>query len=131
MKIICTYCSKEKSTEIKPIPAIKRYRSNRIDHIHEISKKRAIPFYILSGKFGLISATESIANYDHLLKYSEVNSHAELIKKQIQKEKITAIEYYTMDVADEPNLKPYLACIQKAMNFKEITITLIDESFND
>lgn len=131
MKIICTYCSKEKSTEIKPLPAIKRYRSKRIHYIHEIAKKRAIPFYILSGKFGLISATESIANYDHLLKYSEVNSHTQLVKNQISKANITAIEYYTMDLADQPNLKPYLACIQKAMNFKEIMITLIDESFND
>ena len=65
------------------MPAIDRYTSLRIKHVHQLAIKKSCELLILSGKFGLIHALYPIDWYDQLLQPSEVNTMTEVVKKQL------------------------------------------------
>ena len=44
----CTYCSAEKKDTETPIPAVERYKSERIQTIFSLAKAQRIKFLILS-----------------------------------------------------------------------------------
>lgn len=83
MKIICTICSKHKDENKNLLPARSRYTSTRIKAIGEIAEKLKLPYFILSGKYGLISADEKIPNYDYYLEKSAIDSLSRTVEKQL------------------------------------------------
>ncbi len=120
MHAFCTYCSKDKSDEPGDIPAIRRYKSARIDNVYAAACKLGVGFYILSGEFGLIPPEQPIPCYDHLLQADQVSHLAGLVAGQIKQHGITGLVYFTQPLAQEPNVVPYhdtlaAACSQAAV----------------
>lgn len=107
MYAFCTYCSAQKSREIGEIPAIRRYQSSRIETVHTAASSLGLPFYILSGEFGLILPERPIPWYDHLLRPEEVSSLVELMASQIYQHSITGLVYFTKPLNYEKEILPY------------------------
>lgn len=131
MLVYCTYCSAEKHYSETLLPAIQLYNSARINQVFAAAKKSSTPFIILSGKYGIVSPSERISYYDHLLKPTEVETHSDLISTQIMSMKISAIKFYTNNLKEDEKLHPYIACISKACAKASIKLKIIEEHFAD
>ncbi len=129
MPIYCTYCSADKDLSKNKIPAIKRYKSNRIKYINNTAKGLGLDFYILSGKFGILSPYEPIEHYDHLLQADEVPKHANKVAQQLQKIGIKDIVFFTRPINIDENLKPYIDCITIAANIVGAKIEIVELEF--
>jgi len=114
MNAFCTYCSASKSREPGTIPAIQRYQSARIDTVHAAAQELGVEFYILSGKFGLISAQREIPYYDQLLENNGVLALAAQVKQQLLDYGLDSIVYFTRPLSSSEKLRPYLAAIRCA-----------------
>jgi hypothetical protein len=131
MLAYCTYCSADKHYSETLLPAIQLYNSVRINKVFQAAKKSTTPFLILSGKYGVVSSSEKISYYDHLLTSSEIETHSDLISAQMMSMNITAIEFYTNSIKKDKNLHPYLDCITKACAKASIKLKIIEENFVD
>lgn len=127
MTIFSTYCSAEKEVAERPLPAIERYRSERIRRIYSAALICGAGFFILSGEFGLLTPTEPIPYYDHLLVSGEVEAHSFKVAEQIKQNGITQIIFFTLPVAADETLAAYhnslrLACQSASthLSFAEI-----------
>jgi hypothetical protein len=131
MEVFCTYCSKPKDESEEEMPAVYRYKSKRIKAVYESSKILALPFYILSGEFGLISGLEPIPFYDHLLIAEEVISLSKKIEKQIVEADINKIVFFINSYYKDANIFTYistlyLACEMTSTDLLVINIELCD-----
>lgn len=122
MKVIVTICSKSKNDSAGEIPAYLRYTSPRINKALEIACKENEPYFILSGKFGLIKYNEPIPFYDHLLTKSEINNLVNLVSKQISDNGIDVVDFYA-----EPRQGDWVAyymVLEQAVDITETTINV-------
>jgi hypothetical protein len=110
MKIICTACSKHKRDDAELLPAKLRYLGSHIILGEEQAKEMGVPFFILSGKYGVISADEKIPNYDYYLVPEKVDEVADLIAAQLREHKVTEIIFYA---EGKDSWAPYRAALQK------------------
>lgn len=110
MKIICTICSKHKDEIENLLQAQLRYTSAHIKATKKIAEELGLPFFVLSGKYGLIPGDEKIQNYDYYLEKSAIDSLSHTVKKQLQKYNITEINFYTKG---EASWIPYEVTLQK------------------
>ena len=124
MKVICTYCSESKNKLLVKSPAIQIYKSLRISAIYKIANDLGVPFFILSGKHGLLKADELIYNYDYLLRPEKVNDHALKVAEQLKIKKIKNLIFFTKSISIDLNIKPYLDCIKKATSEAKVVIEL-------
>jgi len=128
MVVYCTYCSSKKNRSSQLLPAIKRYKSNRISAIHRTAFKQNIPFLILSGKHGLLKPNDNIKYYNYLLKPMEVNEHAEKVADQLKRFGVEEIIFFTDSLDNDPNIVPYLDCIKKAAEILSLKMNIINLS---
>ena len=131
MKILCTYCSAEKQTAVGNVPAISRYISKRIDWVAKQAAQENRPFFILSGKYGIIPATYLIPYYDHLLTQEEVTGHAQKVASQIREHGITHITFYTRSSQQDPYVAPYINCITQAAELAKVGLVVEEAAFRD
>ena len=131
MLIYCTYCSAEKQSTKKPIPAINLYQSTRIQDVHQMASKANLPFFIFSGKHGLIAPHQPVAWYDHLLQKEAISTHAEFLAKQIHSLNISAIHFFSNFPENDPNLHIYIDCITAACKSCNIPIQVFIQAFKD
>lgn len=129
MKILCTYCSAEKHKQVGNVPAISRYISKRINWVAKQAEKENRPFFILSGKYGIIPATHPIPYYDHLLTQKEVAAHAQKVASQLKEHGITHITFYTRSLQQDPYVAPYINCITQAAELSKIDLVVKEEAF--
>src|SRR5689334_8933196 len=69
-RLLVMSCSKRKRTKTEPLPALQRYDgpSFRVLRRYLAAQPEAPPdVYILSARFGLISARQPIPHYDHYM----------------------------------------------------------------
>jgi hypothetical protein len=111
MKIIATICSRTKDTREEPLPAIERYQGEHIQQVADIAQEAQTPFFILSGVYGLVSASEAVPFYDHLLEEDEVPALTKKIVDQIDAHGITEITFYTKE---KDAWAPYKAALENA-----------------
>ncbi len=121
---ICTYCSKEKQETPGVLPAGERYKSKRIKEIQQLASAKGRPFLILSGKYGLLDSGSPIPFYDHLLQKEEVEWLIKKVSKQLSALNIKQLDYYTISHNQDPNLTPYLDCIQGAAELVKTSINI-------
>jgi hypothetical protein len=114
MLAYCTYCSAEKISSEKPLPAIELYKSERIAQVYNSAEKAGVKFAILSGKFGLVEPHQKIEYYDHLLQASEVENHAKLVAAQLREMKISELVFFTRPIEEDENIGPYVDCVRMA-----------------
>jgi hypothetical protein len=94
MKIVATLCSASKSHTEGKLPAFERYTSMRIKNVMKVAKGKQLPFFIFSGKYGLIPYDYPIPYYDHLLSKDEVGDMAVLLSDQIKGSAMSSIDFY-------------------------------------
>jgi len=126
MNAFCTYCSASKSRETGTIPAIQRYKSARIDTVYAAAQKLGVDFYILSGKFGLISAQRLIPYYDQLLTNDDVPALAEQVKQQLLDHGLDSVVYYTQPLSSSARLLPYSAVLRTACVEASVRYLLVE-----
>lgn len=104
---LVTYCSKCKSQDKDPIPAVRRYTSDRIQGVWQKAKSEDRPMFILSGLLGLIDAMTPIRLYEKLLRPEDVGSMVDLVAHQLLWYKFNSVEYVTKDIASALEARPY------------------------
>jgi len=129
MTIFCTYCSAEKETTIELLPALRRYRSERIRRIHESARNAGRGFYILSGEYGLLAPDEPIPCYDHLLAADEIETSAFKLAEQIKRYSVTQIVFFTLPVSLDEKLAPYHAALRLACAIASIGLSFVEIDF--
>jgi hypothetical protein len=128
MITLCTYCSAAKSRSPGSIPAIDRYRSARIRSIHAAARESGLGFLILSGRFGLVAPDEPIPHYDHLLVAEEVAAHSIKVSGQMTALGVEELVFHTVPPATDPNVQPYLDCIEEAARRAGVELQFIHRS---
>jgi hypothetical protein len=130
MYAFCTYCSKNKSETSGEIPASERYRSIRLEAVHDAARRLGLRFFILSGEYGLIPPEQPIPWYDHRLLTDEVPTLASQVLEQIARRAITHLVYFTESLRRDPNVAPYQAVIMEACQRAGVSLFTveIDES---
>ncbi len=111
-ELYVTYCSKEKLTTPGLLPAVERYKSERINQVARLARQAQSDFAILSGKFGLIDQRREIAYYDQLLTADRVE---EIIPRSVdflQQQQSDRVLFYSRSVSTYPQLQPYHRAIQ-------------------
>lgn len=129
MTIFCTYCSAEKVTTEGLLPALERYRSKRIERIHQAALASGCGFFILSGKYGLLAPGHQIPYYDHLLIADEVETHGFKLTEQIKQYSITQIVFFTLPVSQDKKLVPYHAVLRLACTIASIRLSFVEIDF--
>lgn len=129
MTVFSTYCSAEKETTDSPLPAIQRYRSDRIKRIYSAALTCGAGFFILSGEFGLLKPNELIPYYDHLLISDEIEAHSFKVAEQIRQHGITQIIFFTSPVAVDEKLEPYHASLRLACQKASINLSFVEIDF--
>lgn len=130
MKAFCTYCSKTKSHDPGEIPAILRYQSDRIQKVSEAALILGLPFFVLSGHYGLVSPQDKIPDYDHLLQPEEVSKLSYLLTRQISEQRIDGFVYFSKPLTSSPNVQPYhdaLAAACEVLSFPLYIVELKEE----
>lgn len=129
MTAFSTYCSAEKETYGSPLPAINRYRSDRIRRIYSAAESAGTAFFILSGEYGLLKPTDPIPYYDHLLIGEEVETHSVTVAEQIKQHDITQIIFFTLPVTVDEKLAAYHACLRLACQTAAINLSFVEIDF--
>ena len=112
--LVSTICCREKDRREGTLPAIQRYRSERIDTVARLARDAGLPMAILSGKYGLIYQDKPIPYYDKLMGEGDLG---EIIAANIvflEKHKIKKIIFLCPDPSLDPHVQPYLRSIQAA-----------------
>ena len=78
-----------------------------------------LPFYILSGKYGLISADTLILFYDKYLESNEAAHLTEVVRKQLSELDVTEIDFY---VEDDPKWAPYTETMTAACALAHVSL---------
>ena len=102
---IVTACGGKK--EEKPAVAGKLYKSARIRHLYRRSKEVGAPLFILSAKYGLISADEVIEPYEAIMDRERCRELKEQIVKTLKG--FDAVVYFRGGARRE-----YYECIKEA-----------------
>ena len=103
------------------MPAEDRYTGEHIAQVKLIARESKNPFYILSGKYGLIFASDKVPYYDYYLEDSAVEALIEKVFRKIQNENITEIEFYS---EDKPTWAPYKKVIEDAAKQAGISLSV-------
>lgn len=126
MMIFSTYCSAAKSRDAELLPARERYLSDRICQVHAAADAVGADFRILSGRYGLLAASDAIPYYDHLLTREEVAGHAAKVERQLRPLEPGRVIFFLRPLAEDPDVEPYLATIQAACEMARISLALVE-----
>lgn len=126
MRILCSYCSAAKRRDEAPLPAIERYRSERLRALWDTGRAAGTPLRILSGEFGLLTAEEPIPWYDHLLEGGEVAAMATRVATALRAAGVTAVEYHTASPETAPDIAPYLAVMRAACEEAAVELVVVE-----
>ncbi len=129
MTVFSTYCSADKETDDSPLPAIQRYRSDRIKRIYSAALTCGADLFILSGEFGLVSPNQLIPYYDHLLVADEIEAHSFKVAEQIKQYGITQIIFFTLPIAADQKLEPYHSSLRLACQTASIKLSFVEIDF--
>ncbi len=112
MKLIATICSRRKRDDFGLLAAYERYIGDHVSQVMKMAEVEKLPFYILSGKYGLINSDQPIPYYDYYLEKESVDSLSKLVADQIMTANITEIDFYS---EDKDSWIPYVDTLQKAV----------------
>jgi hypothetical protein len=102
--IVCSICSRVKSSDEGLLPARERYQGSHISKVEGEALKRGVPFFILSGLYGLLAAEEGVPNYDYLLTNADVLKLADKIQAQLYTHNVGVVYFHTKF---KPQWEPY------------------------
>ncbi|MBM3475347.1 MAG: hypothetical protein FJX75_18955 [Armatimonadetes bacterium] len=129
MHVLCTYCSRSKSHVAGEIPAASRYLGEHIVSVAAAALDLGIPYFILSGEYGLVAPETPVRDYDHLLLAEEVGPMVPRVAEQIGHLGIARVAYVTKPLADHPQLGPYCDLMLTACNRASVPCLVIETTF--
>jgi hypothetical protein len=111
MRVVATICSDPKHAGPDPLPASQLYLGKHIATVERMAREQGAPYFILSGKYGLLRSSHELRQYDYLLENEEavINTKAEQAGIQMVDFGITEIDFYC-----KLKWKAYAAVMQKA-----------------
>ena len=109
-----SFCCAEKRPDEGDLPAIERYTASRVHDVYRWARRDSADFRIFSGLFGLLSASDPIPWYDHVLQLEEVPHMAVRVATQLEEQCLHRLVVYTSEVEKDPGLLIYLGCLQVA-----------------
>jgi len=121
VEYLCTICCKDKRGDPGLLPAIERYRSERIAFVHQESQRLGKPMLILSGKYGLLRPEDPIPWYDQKLEMDAIPELVPVIGKQLKEQGVTRLKFYCHPKTDK-NWYPYHIALEQACQKREIKI---------
>ena len=124
--IFLTYCSAKKNHQSDLIQAVNRYQSMRINQVNFAAQSLNIDFFILSGKFGIISSKKLIPDYDFMLENEKIDEHLIKVESQLDFLRIEQIIFFMRPILEDKNIKPYLEVIKQACKNKNINLTVVN-----
>ncbi len=110
--LLATICCREKDRSEGLLPAIQRYRSERIARLSRLAGEAGFPFAILSGLFGLIDADHPIPYYDRLMEDGDVERIAAAGEKFLRERGVKQVIFCLPDPALDPHVGPYLKSME-------------------
>jgi len=126
MTAFCTYCSAEKDRSPGELPAIQRYRSQRIKSVYSAALSLGLEFLILSGEYGMLWPSDSIPYYSHLLIAPEVTEHAKKVADQLKSLGVNDLIFFARSLEEDKNLKPYFDCIRLASQGARVELKIVE-----
>ncbi len=114
ISITCTICSREKrSGDWTFLPAYQRYIGDHIAVTRRIAQEESLPFFILSGVFGLIEESREIPWYEHLLTREDPywDDLRMLVASQLKQHEIGRVNLY---VKQKPTWEVYEQLLRDA-----------------
>ncbi len=126
MTAFCTYCSAEKDHSHGQLPAIQRYRSQRIKSVYSAALSLGLEFLILSGEYGMLRPSDLIPYYSHLLITPEVPEHAKRVAHQLKALGVNDLIFFARSLVEDKNLKPYLDCIRLASQEARVELKIVE-----
>ncbi|MCP4292583.1 MAG: hypothetical protein GY780_12205 [bacterium] len=125
MKIICTYCSGAKTTDGGLIPAVRRYRSERIVQLGHSADNKDLQFMILSGEYGLIDREYPLPYYDHLLQPGEVDKLSSRVATTLCMAGVKEVEYHTAAPEIVAPVRTYLSVMEAACGRASVALRVV------
>lgn len=110
--LLVTICCREKDRAEGLLPAVRRYRSERIERLYRLAGEAGLPFAILSGYFGLIEAEEPIPYYDRLMEEGDIERIAAAGEAFLRERGIKRVIFCLPDPALDPHVGPYLKSME-------------------
>lgn len=123
MDVYCTYCSAHKDRASGLMPALQRYKSDRIQRIVGLARTDRVLFLILSGEYGLLDSLDLIPWHNHLLRPAEVDTLAQTVAAQLEARGVTSMRYFTRPLS-EPKLVPYADVAHKASRLAHVELQI-------
>ena len=120
LKIYCIPCSKEKTSEDFPVPAINRYQSSIIKDIYQLAKTDKVEFRILSGKYGLLDPDKKIDWYDKKLQFEDLPEYKMLVLEQLKTLKVVEVVLFSKDQDKFPEWAPYGSAMKETCSILRI-----------
>ena len=114
VRLFATYCSAEKESSSKELPAIERYLSQRIRGLKAMADESGGLFGILSGRFGLIAAEHAIPYYDHLMGEDEVDGWIGEVSATLREWGVSEVRWFSVAFEVDPNVRRYHAVMAGA-----------------
>jgi hypothetical protein len=112
--LLVTICCREKDRASGLLPAIRRYRSERIERLARLAGEAGLPFAILSGYFGLLGAEDPIPYYDRLMKAGDIERIAAAGEQFLRERGVGKVIFCLPDPALDPHVNPYLKSMEAA-----------------
>ena len=110
-RVVVSICSRQKSDEPGGVPARLRYKGSHIAKVEEAARAQRLPFFVLSGKLGLLHSDGLIEPYDYRLEPVGVPGLVQDLREQLKKGGIGEIRFYTKR---KPDWEPYYTALNRA-----------------
>lgn len=124
---ICSICSREKDLSEELLPAHMRYKGSHVTLVARAAAHLEVPFYVLSGVYGLISGDHPIPYYDRMLVQKRVALLADIISQQLLRTGMKRLYFYTKR---KPDWEPYLNALEIACRRAKVALIVheLDEN---
>ena len=123
--IFITTCCKEKDTRPGLLPAIQRYRSDRITWAYAESQRLGLDLLILSGQFGLLRPEDPIPWYDHALQMEEIDALVPPVADELASLAMSEV-FFIARSASTPGWAPYHIALMQARQGTQTALNFIE-----
>lgn len=115
-RIMVTIGSREKRHDDGDLPAQERYVGMHINYVRLIAEQKGIPFFILSGLYGLTSAVAPLPYYDYELQGKIEPRLVMLVVDQLHEIGVEEIIFYTKHTEGWAPYRSLIAQVMGAVN---------------
>lgn len=94
MELAATICSRQKDPDVTMMPAHRRYLGAHVAYARARARDMGLPFFVLSGKFGLLRDDDPVPYYDYRLGMHDVEWLARIVVAQYGGLRVTHVWFW-------------------------------------